>query len=228
VDDAVIDAAQRFQFTQLAPNASVRIFTATPLTETGPRDPKEKLTGLQLGHFAGFYRHSWRANDFMWGRLDAATRIVDFLVDPDWRARLGSNARPWSRLANELVPEGLDAIAAADQRELLCEALEDVATNADRLKAFEELDPELVDYLRDTELPSQEDADTLRQTVDHALRLDLRSEGADTRGVLTRTLLTRALQYEVLRAELGVFAWIRPSARRPMRSSGTPAGRCCP
>ena len=31
----------------------------------------EKLAGLQLSHFGAFYKRSWRANDWMWGRLDA-------------------------------------------------------------------------------------------------------------------------------------------------------------
>ena len=30
----------------------------------------EKLTGLQLHHFGAFCKASWRANDWMWGRLD--------------------------------------------------------------------------------------------------------------------------------------------------------------
>jgi predicted acylesterase/phospholipase RssA len=44
--------------------------------------PGAKLYGLQLGHFAGFVRRSWRANDWMFGRLDGAARIVDLLLDP--------------------------------------------------------------------------------------------------------------------------------------------------
>ena len=45
-------------------------------------DPQQKLFGLQLGHFAGFVRSSWRANDFLWGRLDGAARLVDLLIAP--------------------------------------------------------------------------------------------------------------------------------------------------
>jgi hypothetical protein len=204
VDDAVIDAAQPIRFTQLAPNAAVRIFTRRPVTETGPRETQEKLTGIKLGHFAGFYRRSWRANDFMWGRLDAATRIVDFLVDPDWETRLGAGATPWSGLTNELVPTGVEA-TSQDQRQLVCEALSDAATNVDRLKAFEELDTALAAYLRTAELPTAEQAPALRTIVAQALELDLRSQAPGTRGVLTRILLARAVQYEALRAELPVI-----------------------
>ncbi len=49
--------------------------------------PEEKLSGLGLAHFASFYKGSWRANDWMWGRLDGASRLVDVLLDP-WAVRL--------------------------------------------------------------------------------------------------------------------------------------------
>jgi len=42
-------------------------------------DPEDKLAGVQLGHFAAFLKRSWRANDWMWGRLDAAERLVRLL-----------------------------------------------------------------------------------------------------------------------------------------------------
>jgi len=42
----------------------------------------QKLTGLQLHHFGAFYKYSWRANDWMWGRLDGAGWLVHVLLDP--------------------------------------------------------------------------------------------------------------------------------------------------
>lgn len=44
--------------------------------------PEDKLAGLQAGHFGAFYKRSWRANDWMWGRLDGADRLVRALLDP--------------------------------------------------------------------------------------------------------------------------------------------------
>ena len=41
-----------------------------------------KLTGMQLHHFGAFYKRSWRANDWMWGRLDGAGWLVHLLLDP--------------------------------------------------------------------------------------------------------------------------------------------------
>ncbi|SEA59597.1 MULTISPECIES: patatin-like protein [unclassified Mycobacterium] len=42
----------------------------------------EKLTGMQFHHFGAFYKRSWRANDWMWGRLDGAGWLVHALLDP--------------------------------------------------------------------------------------------------------------------------------------------------
>jgi len=38
-----------------------------------------KLAGDELGHFGAFLKRSWRANDWMWGRLDASTFLFDLL-----------------------------------------------------------------------------------------------------------------------------------------------------
>ena len=42
----------------------------------------KKLAGLQLHHFGAFYKRSWRANDWLWGRLDGAMRLVQIVLDP--------------------------------------------------------------------------------------------------------------------------------------------------
>jgi patatin-related protein len=43
---------------------------------------RSKLTGLQLYQLGAFYKSSWRANDWMWGRLDGAGWLVHLLLDP--------------------------------------------------------------------------------------------------------------------------------------------------
>ncbi len=45
-----------------------------------------KIAGVQLGHFGAFLRASWRANDWMWGRLDGSNNLIDIMLsqaDPD-------------------------------------------------------------------------------------------------------------------------------------------------
>src|SRR5207302_5889121 len=110
--DEEFDTAERIEFVQLTPVCPSPIFTARPLRENGPDSPEKKLTGIRLGHFAGFYRASWRANDFMWGRLDAAVRIVDLLLSHvDDRLAKVDIDDVCDALAELLVPDGDDSDA---------------------------------------------------------------------------------------------------------------------
>ncbi|MET9261443.1 patatin-like protein [Amycolatopsis sp. NPDC004079] len=43
---------------------------------------RDKLTGTQASNFGGFYKASWRANDWMWGRIDGAGWLMQCLLDP--------------------------------------------------------------------------------------------------------------------------------------------------
>ena len=72
----------------------------------------EKLTGLQLHHFGAFYKSSWRANDWMWGRLDGAGWLVHVLLDPRRLHQLATDAPDLDVFRNDLRA-GLLAIAAS-------------------------------------------------------------------------------------------------------------------
>jgi patatin-related protein len=52
----------------------------------------EKLTGLGMRHFGAFYKASWRANDWMWGRIDGAGWLVHLLLDPRRLHQLAAEA----------------------------------------------------------------------------------------------------------------------------------------
>jgi len=39
------------------------------------------LRGRELGHFGAFFSREAREHDYVWGRLHAAERLVDFVVD---------------------------------------------------------------------------------------------------------------------------------------------------
>jgi patatin-related protein len=70
------------------PRFEVKRMTARAYGPDGLRhEPGEKLAGLQLGHFGGFLKRSWRANDWMWGRLDAIDHITQMLLAPGRLAR---------------------------------------------------------------------------------------------------------------------------------------------
>ncbi|MDQ4148489.1 MAG: patatin-like protein, partial [Actinomycetota bacterium] len=60
----------------------VQISGDTPNGFGGPVTSKDKLTGVQLSHFGAFYKKSWRVNDWIWGRLDGATRLAQAVLGP--------------------------------------------------------------------------------------------------------------------------------------------------
>jgi hypothetical protein len=69
----------------------------------------KKLNGLQLHHFASFYKCSWRANDWMWGRLDGLGWLVHILLDPKRLLALEASHEGW---LSEL-PQRLADLAAS-------------------------------------------------------------------------------------------------------------------
>ncbi len=52
------------------------------LLDNGRIATPDKVRGSGLGNFAAFLSAKWRANDWMWGRLDSATSLVPLLVEP--------------------------------------------------------------------------------------------------------------------------------------------------
>lgn len=67
-----IGEAGRVGITRISP-ASAKM-----LVDEQSRGPK--LAGTQFAHFGGFFSKDWRCNDMMWGRLDAAERLICGLV----------------------------------------------------------------------------------------------------------------------------------------------------
>lgn len=62
----------------------LQVSAATPNAFDETRStPEQKLTGMQLHHFGAFYKASWRANDWMWGRLDGAMQLLQAVLDPE-------------------------------------------------------------------------------------------------------------------------------------------------
>ena len=122
--DEDVESAQQLRFAQLTPCAPALLFAEAPLDPHAPvwNTPGAKLTGVKLGHFAAFYRASWRANDYMWGRLDAAVRVVDMLVDAARARQVAREHRgraPWELLAGALLPDG----GSPDQHWLVAEVI---------------------------------------------------------------------------------------------------------
>jgi patatin-related protein len=59
----------------------------------GPPTTSDKIAGIQFFWFGGFFKKSWRVNDWIWGRLDGATRMVQAVLDPARLRQLGLSAK---------------------------------------------------------------------------------------------------------------------------------------
>lgn len=98
-----------------------------PTAFGGPDRLSQKLAGVQVAHFGAFYKRSWRINDWMFGRLDGAQRIVRILLDPARVARLYGTDTANPALTDNGVETVLgwlqsavfDGVAREDDRALL-------------------------------------------------------------------------------------------------------------
>lgn len=193
-----VRSTQELRFAQITPYAPSPIFTSEPGESDGWTCPEDKLLGLGLGHFAGFYRRSWRANDYMWGRLDAAARVVDLLVSPERAKQLaedGADPPPWQTLA--------DSLLMAEPAEVQLWLLEEVIA------------PGSIAVAESTDLAGRRAA--LRPPLVAALQTDLMGDSSDG-GALTRMLFTRAAQAEIVAGE------IAPLKQESAKDEGLGAG----
>lgn len=105
----------------------VQFSANVPTSFGGPYTLEGKLAGVQVAHFGAFYKRSWRINDWMFGRLDGAERIVHILLDPARLARLygqesASPADPESgtdAVLEQLRGAVLDGLTRPDDHALL-------------------------------------------------------------------------------------------------------------
>ena len=153
---------------------------ATTLRPGGHGRPEAncRLAGLQVAHFGGFYKRSWRANDWLWGRLEGAARIVDVIVDP---ARLSAL---YGRGAGGQTPQAWAKAFAGD----LLEACTREGDPSYRPTVLAGVDGDPVNRLA--------------AEISYVLTAD---DGC-AQLQLTRRILTRALQLEILAEELPVIA----------------------
>lgn len=79
----------------------------------GQLSVRDKLTGNELFNFAALLRPSWRANDWMWGRLDAAAHLVELLTEPDRLRQFAPPGPPEPRAAH-LAEQVRRAVTSTD------------------------------------------------------------------------------------------------------------------
>jgi len=54
----------------------------TDRLEPSPARRRHKLRGIAIHHFGAFFFRGWRENDYLWGRLDGAERLITLLGQP--------------------------------------------------------------------------------------------------------------------------------------------------
>ncbi|MGH2751209.1 MAG: patatin-like protein [Actinomycetota bacterium] len=75
----------------------------------------EKLAGAKLAHFGAFYKEGWRINDWIWGRIDGATRLCQAVLGPERLRQFGISTEDAFGLIEAVA---LGDPAAADHGEL--------------------------------------------------------------------------------------------------------------
>jgi patatin-related protein len=83
-------------YTDVGERDAVRVARMSPIDSTllTPIGGGRKVLGAQLGHGYAFFSRKARENDYLWGRLDAAERVVRLLLtktDPDGELVPGSS-----------------------------------------------------------------------------------------------------------------------------------------
>ncbi len=75
--------------------------------DPGRNGATDKVAGIQLGHFGAFFKESWRANDWMWGRLDGAGQLVAAFLDPPLLRRRFTDAEHALEKLGEVAVQGV-------------------------------------------------------------------------------------------------------------------------
>ncbi|GAB2521678.1 DUF3376 domain-containing protein [Paramicrobacterium agarici] len=89
----------------------------------------DKLSGSLLFNFGGFLSRKWRANDWWWGRLDAAAAIVRILAER-------STSSPSSRRA---VPDDVDEVQSSLFAELAASDDAPLSDTAEKTRTTQEI-----------------------------------------------------------------------------------------
>jgi len=76
--EASVGEAELCEVFRISPRDATSI-----VDENSPSEKRRKLAGTALFHFGAFLNREWRRNDLMWGRLDAAERIIRAILPFD-------------------------------------------------------------------------------------------------------------------------------------------------
>jgi predicted acylesterase/phospholipase RssA len=150
--------------------------------------PEEKLAGMKLGHFGGFVKRSWRANDWLWGRLDGVEHVLRATVDREQLATLAGPDRADDAGAEDLAMFAFETVGG-DGRPRPSPALSDVWARNVKRSGLTGLGP------------SQ--PDQFKEALKRAISDDPKRDAALD---LCRAGLAARIELEILRDELPVVA----------------------
>ena len=121
-------------YTDVNERDAVRVARLSPLDSKLLEPTGEKVLGEGLGHAYAFFSRHARENDYLWGRLDAAERVVRLLLTtttPKGKLKLGSEHpeyRKWCQAVFRAVLE-----EEADHLPALGDELEDLRRKVEAL-----------------------------------------------------------------------------------------------
>ncbi len=124
---------------------------------------QDKLAGEKLMHFSAFLKRSWRENDLLWGRLDAAEIIVRSIFPDEAEANAILD-----ELAPAIIKEELTSIRERRETEISQaifsdqeqQQLKDILDQQTKLKQAEDVES----YLKEYYTVGQEDFNAVSQT----------------------------------------------------------------
>jgi len=98
----------------------IKVVRLSPIdsTKLGKVPVGDKLKGVQLAHFGAFLRRDWRENDYLWGRLDAAERLIGLVLHPSSRSKVPPAGAQRYQAAEWEVKPVFEAILAEEKRSL--------------------------------------------------------------------------------------------------------------
>ena len=152
---------------------------------------RRKLAGTSLGNFGAFLSEAWRRNDLLWGRLDAAERLIRAaLPEQDDAATAWIAEAHDAIIAEELTPAAADALTGLLAQSLIRLGRSQVPASDELLRLIEQdcgrpVGVRLVAILR--HCLSQP---ALREHLARGYEVDRRIDPAHAARLASRTALT--------------------------------------
>ncbi|MGV9713247.1 DUF3376 domain-containing protein [Gordonia sp. NPDC003424] len=105
--------------TDSTPSAPVELYQLSAQVEQhfAPGfSPDDKLAGMSLNRFGAFLKRAWRANDWTWGRLDAAKITILILLSPNnIRSISAAGATNAQEIVRDLCANAFPSSSSAEQ-----------------------------------------------------------------------------------------------------------------